>query len=251
MMNGITWEEQTHSRFEQARKEQQKEQNLAESHINNAKRWEEIADALERVLRLIPSQNIGSDSGRDLDNKEQLLQHSTWDNLNAIMNAKNGLLVVNEAVDFLVHMKVFANRKHARNVIYSTLYSHKKDITKIREGIYHRKERTIGKDAMQIELIKLKNPMSFGKGVMKVLNEAQGEPLHSNNVWQRMQKLGIMSNARDPAGWVDRIAKQNGAIKVAPRTWLMKNTAPLNNIQPNSEQIITSIPSVNGIITPQ
>jgi hypothetical protein len=228
MTSRITWEEETRARLEQARKEQKEEQIIAERHFNNAKRCEEIVDALEKILRLMPSQGRSVVSGTDLMNSEQLSQSSTWENLNTIMDAKNGLLVVNEAVDFLVRMKVFANRKHARNVIYSTLYSHKKDVIKVREGIYQRRESTIGK-------------------------EAHGESLHSNEVWKRMQQLGIMSNARDPAAWIDRVAVQNGAVKVAPRTWLIKDNAQTAPIQTTSEQTIaiTGIPSVQGIVTTQ
>ncbi|MBU2608689.1 MAG: hypothetical protein KKF26_05155 [Chloroflexi bacterium] len=70
---------------------------------------------------------------------------------------------------------------------------------------------------------RVKNPMGFARTVIKVLQDAHGEPIHSEEIWRRMQAAGFVSKAKDPAGWVDFAARNNGAVKVEPRTWRWEN----------------------------
>jgi hypothetical protein len=140
MVNGITWEELTQTRLLEAKKKQQKAKDTAKQAEIEANRLEEYIKTLERVLELDKQQSsitLYDDKSLNLDN---LLKQSTWQNLRAIMALNNGLLVVIEAVDFLIHAKVFSDRDHARNVIYSTLHAHKKDLEWVRKGVYRLKK---------------------------------------------------------------------------------------------------------------
>jgi hypothetical protein len=72
---------------------------------------------------------------------------------------------------------------------------------------------------------KHKNPISFAKGVIKILQDAHGEALRSDEIWKRMQVLGIRSNAKNPVDWVDWSAQNGGAKRgELPRTWVWKNS---------------------------
>ncbi len=70
---------------------------------------------------------------------------------------------------------------------------------------------------------RLKNPMSFRKAVVKVLQEAHGEPLKEEEIWRRIQDLGVRTTSEKPLGWVGFLARKSGAEKVAPRTWRLPN----------------------------
>jgi hypothetical protein len=135
------------------------------------------------------------------------------------MNSNNGILVVNDAVSFLVDMKVFSDREHARNTIYSTIYNRKNELTKVREGIYQMKNIHLGPKEHSV---RLNNPIAFKPGVSKILQEAKGEALGRVEIWKRMQALGIKSKSSDPLGWVDFTARQIKAESVAPHVWRWK-----------------------------
>ena len=64
-----------------------------------------------------------------------------------------------------------------------------------------------------------KGVIGFQKGEEQVLREARGEPLHAEEIWIRMQKLGVKSDAKNPLGLVTLTAKRLPVEKVAPRTF--------------------------------
>lgn len=131
MVNGITWEESTLARLNEAKDKLRQHEDRVKQEEVETDYWKRYVSALENVLNLTKQQN-----GHKPIDSERFLTQSTWDNLKIIMEANNGILVVIDAVAFLVEAKVFKDREHARNVVYSTLYSHKKDIKKVRKGIY-------------------------------------------------------------------------------------------------------------------
>jgi hypothetical protein len=135
MVNGITWEEETVARIREAKEKQQKAEATIKQAEIEARHWGEYADVLQKALELARQRD-----GHKLFDSERLLKQSTWENLVDIMSTKKGLLVVVDAVTILVEGKVFSDREHARNVIYSTLYSHKRDIQKVRRGVYRLRE---------------------------------------------------------------------------------------------------------------
>ena len=136
MPNGSTWEEETLSRLREARDKQKHAQEIIKDVENDIKYWGEYASSLERTIELYrKKQGIDTLGNQTLD-AERLRTQSTWANLVDIISANNGLLVVIDAVTILVEAKVFADREHARNVIYSTLNSHKRDVEWIRQGMY-------------------------------------------------------------------------------------------------------------------
>jgi hypothetical protein len=140
MVNGITWEELTQTRLLEAKKKQQRAKDTAKQAEIEANRFEEYIKTLEKVLELDKQQSSITLYDHKSLNPDSLLKQSTWQNLRAIMGLNNGLLVVIEAVDFLIHAKVFSDRDHARNVIYSTLHAHKKDLEWVRKGVYRLKK---------------------------------------------------------------------------------------------------------------
>lgn len=50
--------------------------------------------------------------------------------------------------------------------------------------------------------------MSFAKGVLTTLQQAGGEPLKVAEIWCRMQKLGVKSNAKRPESFIIWHAKK-------------------------------------------
>jgi len=141
MTNGITWEEETRLRLDEARDKQMQEESKLLQAQSAIQFWAQYANALEKMLELDKEKPGVSSNGNHL-NTEGMRKQSTWNNLVAIMNTNNGLLVAVDATTILVEAGVFQEREHARNVIYSTLYSHKKDVEKIREGVYRLHKRS-------------------------------------------------------------------------------------------------------------
>lgn len=143
MVNGITWEEETLAKIRDARTKQKEAQNLIKQVQEDDKFWGEYADALEKGLALDRERHKIHSNGHQVRLPEHFRQQSMWDSLLDIMNTTNGLLVVNDAVTILVKAGVFPEREHTRNVIYSTLYSHKKHVDKVRQGVYQLKDNTV------------------------------------------------------------------------------------------------------------
>lgn len=230
MVNGLTLEEAILEEIKDARNKQEKAEDIREQAEKDIKYWSEYADALEKSLELRKQHgNLSNQNNYRFLDAEQLKKQSTWRNLQDIMLANKGVLVVIDATNFLVDVKVFTDKDHARNLIYSTLWAHKKDVEKVRSGVYRSKEmRNLiahGQLEPKTEL-KLGNTMSFRTGVERVLKEAQGEPMYASDIWQKMQSMGIRSTAKDPIGWVDWTARQLHAEKIAPHQWLFRPMLP-------------------------
>ncbi len=141
MTNGITWEEELLTRIREARDKQTQAQETIRQVESDVKYWDEYAAALERAMQLYrEKQGIKISSRQTLD-AERLRTQSTWANLVDIISANSGLLIVIEATTALVDAGVFRDREHARNVIYSTLNSHKRDVERVRQGVYQLRKR--------------------------------------------------------------------------------------------------------------
>lgn len=141
MTNGITWEEELLTRIREARDKQTQAQETIKQVEGDVKYWDEYATALERAMQLYREKQGIKISGRQTLDAERLRTQSTWANLVDIISANNGLLVVIDATTALVDAGVFRDREHARNVIYSTLNSHKGDVERVRRGVYQLRNR--------------------------------------------------------------------------------------------------------------
>ena len=219
MVSGITWEEDTLARAQEARAKQKQALGIIAEKQTEAKTLADYAEVLEKAVALAREQKAVTLKGTvHMFDPEHLRAQSTWNSLLELISRNNGLLVVLDAVAMLVDAKVFRDREHARNVIYSTLYAHKNDINKVRAGMYRLKDM---KEATKQFVLQdnLNNPMSFDKGVSKVLRDANGEALHRTEIWRRMQLIGIKSNAKKPEEWIDWSAKNLKAEKVASHVW--------------------------------
>jgi len=135
MVNAITWEELTLARFNEAKDKLKQHESRIQQEQIEVDYWKKYVSALEAVLTFAKQQTVNNPT-----HSEELLTKSTWDNLMIIMKANKGILVVMDAVSFLVEVKFFRDREHARNVIYSTLYAHSRDIQKVRPGVYRLNE---------------------------------------------------------------------------------------------------------------
>lgn len=72
-----------------------------------------------------------------------------------------------------------------------------------------------------------KGSISFQRGLVQVMREARGEPLRADEVWQRMQQVGVVSEAKNPQGFISLTVRRIDEIQqVGPRTWQW--TGPLN-----------------------
>ena len=62
--------------------------------------------------------------------------------------------------------------------------------------------------------------VSFRKGLMEVMRQARGEPLIDDEIWRRMQALGVKSQSKHPQGFIGLWAGRLDPMeKVAARTW--------------------------------
>jgi len=55
---------------------------------------------------------------------------------------------------------------------------------------------------MNVKSSSRKGTMSFPKGLKEVLRQAGGAPLRDTEIWERMQGLGIHSDAKNPVNFV-------------------------------------------------
>jgi hypothetical protein len=140
MVTGRTsWEEETLARIKEAKNKQLEAQNLIEKAQEDVQFWSEYVAALEMGLNLDKERYKMTSTSSKIHLSEHFKQQSTWENLLDLMKDNNGILIVTDAVTILVEAGAFTEREHARNVIYSTLYSHKKEMNKIRHGVYQLK----------------------------------------------------------------------------------------------------------------
>lgn len=64
--------------------------------------------------------------------------------------------------------------------------------------------------------------ISFKDGLLSVLQQSRGEPLHVKEIWHRMREMGVSSNAKRPEGFVSMHANRiEGVEKVGPATFRM------------------------------
>jgi len=131
MVNGnrTTWEEDTKAMLREAKEKLKNTE-------NEAVYWRNYVEALNRILDLRdknPSIKVKEEYPFD---SEKLLKQSVKDSLIDIATARNGLLIVTEAVPILVNAGVFSDRDQARNSIYSNLSHNKRKFRKERPGIY-------------------------------------------------------------------------------------------------------------------
>lgn len=147
MTNGITWEEELLNRINEAINNQDLAEESRKKLETDSKYWSDYAMSLVETLRLYREKQGVTTNGRHI-NAERMRKQSTWTNLLEIVSTNNGVLVVVDATTILVEAGVFSDREHARNVIYSTLNSRKKDIEWMRQGVYQlHKHSDIKKDA--------------------------------------------------------------------------------------------------------
>lgn len=57
--------------------------------------------------------------------------------------------------------------------------------------------------------------ISFSKGLVEVIQQARGEPLHAKVIWERMQEIGVKSKAKRPMGFVSLVAGKYSEIEKA------------------------------------
>ncbi len=222
MVNGITWEEQTLTRIDESRKKQKQAQLIAEQKLKEANHFGEHADLLEKAIEL-------ERQHRDFIQIEQLSNRSTWDNLMTVMSANKGMLVVIDAVSFLVDMKVYEDRERARHAIYSTLHNHKKDVEYIRKGVYRLKE--IGDKHPNMKDMTHHQQQSNHKGKVKKPNlhlKEKIEPLMASNpnltrdeVLNILIRNGVFQGIRYPKkalamAWVSLGYAKEGKQQVLP-----------------------------------
>ena len=131
MVNGnrTTWEEETKAMLEEAKEKLKR----AQSEVIY---WGKYVDTLDELLILRsknPSIKVKEKYPFD---SEKLIKQSVKDSLFDIALARNGLLVVTEAVSTLVNAGVFSDRDQARNSIYANLSHNKRKFKKERPGVY-------------------------------------------------------------------------------------------------------------------
>lgn len=55
--------------------------------------------------------------------------------------------------------------------------------------------------------------LSFPKGLEQVLKDAQGDALTVDEIWERMQALGVRSNGKRPTKFIPLNAKNNEGVE--------------------------------------
>ena len=73
---------------------------------------------------------------------------------------------------------------------------------------------------MNVKVPNRKGTMSFPKGLKMVLQQADGEALMDTEIWERMRRVGVHSNAKNPVNFVSLHSNRAPEIeKVATRTY--------------------------------
>jgi hypothetical protein len=203
MVTRITWEEETLDKIKEAREKQQEARNLIKRSQDDEKFWGEYADALEKGLELERERYKIHPNGSHILQPDHFKQQSIWNSLVDIMKVNNGTLVVNNAVTFLIEAELFSEREKARNVIYSTLYSHKKHVYKIRPGVYRlgndvvRSRKPVGKSTTHSHRVHT-NIVS----VVKRLKEDNPQ-MTKNEVVNHLIETGFDFKGKNPPGSVN------------------------------------------------
>jgi hypothetical protein len=231
MVSTLTWEELTVARFNEAKAKLKEYEDRLKQDQMEVDYWTKYLSAIDAVLTLAQKQNE-----RKPIHSEQLLTKTTWDNLTMIMKANKGILVVGEAVSFLVEAKVFNDREHARNVIYSTLYAHKQDVHKVRPGVYRFIELDTSKPVVkdfggQLPSGKKKSDLHLKEPIAKI--KANNPHLTRDEVLEILIKDGFPFQGRNPK-------------KAIVMAWVSLGYAK----NPPIQQLLSiGIPSVQGIKT--
>lgn len=192
--NGITWEEKTQFQLQVARDKQKQAEDKRKEVDSEIKYWFDFANALEQTLKLYRAKQGISSNGHHI-NTDRLRNQSTWNSLLDISKANNGILVAVDATSILVEAGVIDEREHARNLIYSTLYSHKREAEWIREGVYRlRKRSNTNKRAPKKRSQSLKNTNS---GICQVVKDIKE---HNPQMTQKQVLRRLLSREFDFMG---------------------------------------------------
>ena len=72
--------------------------------------------------------------------------------------------------------------------------------------------------------------ISYSKGAMKVVKDARGAELGAKVIWERMEGIGVKSNAKNPVGLLNVTLNRHTEVieKTAPRTWKWIGPLSLN-----------------------
>jgi len=200
MTNGITWEEELLTRIREARDKQKQAQEAIKQVENDAKYWDEYATTLEKAMQLYREKQGIKISGRQTLDAERLRTQSTWANLVDIISANNGLLVVIDATTALVDAGVFRDREHARNVIYSTLNSHKEDVERVRRGVYQLCTRNDIKKKPAIKKSPNLQKQRVNSGVRQVVKDLKeaNPQITKKEVLNHLLKTGFDFKGKNP-----------------------------------------------------
>ncbi|MCH8109418.1 MAG: hypothetical protein IIB15_04745 [Chloroflexi bacterium] len=65
---------------------------------------------------------------------------------------------------------------------------------------------------------------------MKVVKDARGAELGAKVIWERMEEIGVKSNAKNPVGLLNVTLNRHTEVieKTAPRTWKWIGPLSLN-----------------------
>jgi hypothetical protein len=131
-----TWVEETSAILKKEKEILSKLEKEIEQKNNGLLRLKEYINALEKILEFNNQDRIINANGHGSFDPEKLMKQSVKQSMIDIASANNGLLVASEAVNILINAKVFSDRDHARNAIYSNITHHRKYFEKERPGIY-------------------------------------------------------------------------------------------------------------------
>ena len=183
---------------------------------------DKMLDIYKRRIGSSYAKSISDINYKDFDNK------TLREALHFIAKRNNNTIVVKDAVKLMKGANLFGNPDNAASVVYAIL-NRSPEFEKMGSGMF----RLLSKD--QIPTIApsitsnhspLNNEISFKKAIVKVLQEANGEPLNTKEIWRRMQNLGVKSNSKEPTAWINRLSKDVGAEKVAPQMWRWRIQPP-------------------------
>ncbi|MFC1864874.1 hypothetical protein ACFLYG_03505 [Chloroflexota bacterium] len=204
MTNRITWEEELLTRIKEATINQDTAEESLKKAESDIKYWSSYARSLVETLRLYREKQGVTTNGHHI-NAERMRKQSTWANLLEIISTNNGILVVTDAATVLVDAGVVSDREHARNLIYSTLNSHKKDIERMRQGVYQLRNRSDIKQ--KITPKRNPNPQkqranSGLRQLVKDLKEARPQSTMKENL-DHLLRIGFDFKGKKPANAVN------------------------------------------------
>lgn len=82
-----------------------------------------------------------------------------------------------------------------------------------------------------------KGSISFQRGLIEVLQEAEGETLDADEIWERMKAKGVRSEAKRPTGFIGLTQKRvPGIDKVSPKSYRWIGTENGTQGQPRAQE---------------